>query len=358
MKIELSKIQEILPEILGNRHAYFLEKIMAHVTGAPFKIEKTEVKELFVNELVQELMMGLRFQEIFSVVPMNEMEPQEEMHLLLIDDEVLILIMYDFLSLTVSAGYSDNGPLNEPESISKIRKILAQYKAQVTNKGKVNLMCMLHNELSTKQFKLPKTELDLASHYNEGILNFHGKVLTALNGKKENGIVFLHGKPGTGKTTYIRYLISQLDRKVIFVPSDLVSQLGRPEFMQFMLMNKNSVIIIEDAESVLEDRTAVRNSVVSNLLNLSDGILSDALKIQFICTFNTDIKRIDSAFLRGGRMIAIHEFKALEVDLANALARTLGGSREFAKPTTLADIYNDIGDELRIKNEEIGFKRD
>ena len=36
-------------------------------------------------------------------------------------------------------------------------------------------------------------------------------------------------------------------------------------------------------------------NAVTNLLNLSDGIIGDALRIQIITTFNTDFKNIDPA---------------------------------------------------------------
>lgn len=360
MKIELAKVKEVLPDVLSDRGSYYFEKLMSLVTDVPFRIEKMEVQELFPYEVVRELLFEFNAQEIFSTVPMHDKEPTDEMHLFLLEKEVLVLVMYDFLSLTISAGYHDVDPLNEPIGILKLRKFLAPYaQANRSKKGMINLMCVMHNELTTKEFKLPKIEVDLDKHYNEGMSSFHEEVVNALNGKKRNGIIFLHGAPGTGKTTYIRYLISQLDRKVIFVPSDMVDQLGRPEFMQFMLQNKNSVIVIEDAENVLEDRANKRSSVVSNLLNLSDGILSDALKIQFVCTFNTDIKRIDSAFFRGGRMIAIHEFKPLDADRAEILAKELGLDSEFENPTTLADIYNDLGTMKLNKNKSsIGFNRD
>ena len=32
---------------------------------------------------------------------------------------------------------------------------------------------------------------------------------------------------------------------------------------------------------------------MSTILNLTDGLLGDGLKLKFICTFNTDINQID-----------------------------------------------------------------
>ena len=357
MTIDIDKIQEVLPEVLNKQNAYFVHSLMSRITDIPFHIRVMEVKELFVSDLCQELMLGFNSKEIFAVKPMHNHDQTDEMHLFLLDDEVLVFVSYDFLNLTVYAGYKTSDTCELPKAMFTLSKFLEPYsESKLSKNGKVNLLCMLHGELTTKEFKLEKSEVQLSLYYNDGMDQFHKEVVLALNGKRKNGIIFLHGKPGTGKTTYLRYLISHLNRKVIFVPSDMVVQLGSPDFMQFMLQNKKSVIIIEDAESVLEDRSKTRNGIVSNLLNLSDGILSDALNIQFICTFNTDINHVDEAFFRGGRMIAMHEFQALDIEKANYLAKVSGMSLEFNAPTTLAEIFHDLGTMKRnAKMNEIGF---
>jgi len=58
---------------------------------------------------------------------------------------------------------------------------------------------------------------------------------------------------------------------------------------------------------------------MANLLNLSDGLLSDCLHMQLISTFNTDIARLDKALLRKGRVIARYEFKPLTVEDSSIL---------------------------------------
>jgi ATP-dependent 26S proteasome regulatory subunit len=46
------------------------------------------------------------------------------------------------------------------------------------------------------------------------------------------------------------------------------------------------------------------NAGLINILNNSDGLLSDELCIKFICTFNAPLKDIDEALLRKGRLAA------------------------------------------------------
>ena len=106
----------------------------------------------------------------------------------------------------------------------------------------------------------------------------------------------------------------------LFMAESIVS----PEFVPFLMENKDCVLIIEDAEKVIGDRQSSGSSVgVSNLLNLSDGILGDILNIHIIATFNMDKEKIDSALLRKGRLIAEHKFGKLTVDETNKLLKNL-----------------------------------
>jgi SpoVK/Ycf46/Vps4 family AAA+-type ATPase len=68
---------------------------------------------------------------------------------------------------------------------------------------------------------------------------------------------------------------------------------------------QNSILIIEEAENIILDRTQdafLPKQAVSNLLNLSDGLLGDAMHQQIICTFNCDVQGIDPALLRERRL--------------------------------------------------------
>ena len=97
------------------------------------------------------------------------------------------------------------------------------------------------------------------------------------------------------------------------------------------------------------------SSAVSALLNISDGLLSDCLNIQIICSFNTDLSKVDSALMRKGRLIAKYEFKELEVTRAQQLSDKLGFKTEILIPTILTDIYNQNETHFQDKTSVIGF---
>ena len=72
---------------------------------------------------------------------------------------------------------------------------------------------------------------------------------------------------------------------------------------------------------------------------MTDGILSDDLGIKFICTFNDDMKNIDPALLRKGRLVSKYEFKPLSVEKSNTLLKERGINETTNKPLTLAEIF-------------------
>lgn len=168
-------------------------------------------------------------------------------------------------------------------------------------------------------------DFNIKLHYNDDFPHEDEKIKKFINDDNKSGLVILHGEKGTGKTTYIRHLITTFsNRKFVFVPSSLIELLGQPSFASFLLSLNNHVIILEDCENAIRDRkTNYTGSAVSLLLNMSDGLLSDDLGTKFICTFNEDVKNIDEALTRKGRLVSMYEFKALNVDKTNELLNEL-----------------------------------
>jgi len=98
---------------------------------------------------------------------------------------------------------------------------------------------------------------------------------------------------------------------------------------------------------------------VSNILNMTDGVLGDCLNIQIIATLNTTREKLDTALLRKGRLIAEHEFKALTEDEASKVFKSIGIDKKVDKPLTLTEIYNHEEEDLAEKDQPkkfIGFR--
>jgi hypothetical protein len=222
----------------------------------------------------------------------------------------------------------------------------------------MNLIVKGSYGLELKSMEIKKTKLDISLFYEDDFKEVDDIIQKRLNQKKDKGIVLLHGLPGTGKTTYLRYLVGKIKKRVLFLSPNVGGNLLDPEFIDLLIDNPNTVVIIEDAENIIMDRRTSGSSSVSNLLNISDGLLADFLNVQIICTFNSPLTMIDNALLRKGRLIAKYEFGRLSVNKAQQLSDHLGFDVLIDKPMTVAEISNQDEKEFSTKQVKIiGFRK-
>jgi DNA replication protein DnaC len=230
------------------------------------------------------------------------------------------------------------------ENIKNIIEVIKQSRKEKKHKKKFYMVSRNnHSEygFDFRRFNIKKQDIDISTNYNNDFLDVDNSVRGFLNTNKSNGLVLLHGKYGTGKTSYIRNLMNTVNKRFIFLPLDMMDTISNPNFLPFISQYRNSVLVLEDCETLIKPRDSGRvDNALVNLLNLGDGLLSDALAIKLVCTFNADLKQIDQAILRKGRLIARYEFKELELKKAKALALKLEIESNIEKPLTLAEIYN------------------
>ena len=212
------------------------------------------------------------------------------------------------------------------------------------------------NHYYTITSKIKRTNVDFDTHYNDDFKEAYKNTLNFLN-EQESGLIVWHGEKGSGKTTAIRHLLTHTDKNYLLVTNSIAAHMAEPEFVAFMMENKDSIFILEDCEQILMNREENRfGGAISNILNMSDGLMSDIFNIKFICTFNTDINNIDEALLRPGRCFVNYEFKPLEAEKASKLLESLGHEVDKPREMTLAEIYNYKEEDKPIqKPKKIGF---
>jgi len=215
-----------------------------------------------------------------------------------------------------------------------------------------------YGDYNFEPLKVKTPEIDIGLNYGKKFIETDKKIQERLL-NNSNGLFMFHGKPGTGKTTYIKYLASRLNKDFIFIPTTMIETFtSDPNTLQYLIQKPNSILILEDAEKAVLKRYGdnLDSSNVSALLNLSDGILSDMLKMSVILTYNCAKNEIDAALKRKGRLQADYEFNLLEVDDARRLAKHLKKPKSLIEtidsPISLADIYN-LGKDVEFKNELI-----
>lgn len=274
--------------------------------------------------------------------------------------DVTLLVFKNRLMVEIQNGYVQVlYPARDYEVAALLVNSLAAFKmAEKEEDYEINIITLSASGLELKRLDIKPTQLDLSVYYNDDFREVDAVIKQRLNRENDKGIVLLHGLPGTGKTTYLRHLIGEINKKVLFVSPSVAGNLMNPEFIDLLIDNPNSVLVIEDAEHIMMDRKHQRDSSVSNLLNISDGLLSDCLNVQIICTFNSALNLIDSALMRKGRMIARYEFGKLTLEKAQALSKHLGFDTNITRPMTLAEVAGqDEQTDTREPVAAIGFRR-
>ena len=243
------------------------------------------------------------------------------------------------------------------KEVEEIINELKRFKVQPKRKSELKFLCMENGELTLKALELTTPVLDIELNYGKGFGELYSYICDHMSFPTQKGLVLFHGLPGTGKTFLIRKLINDLSDKkqVIYIPPDMVYELSSPKFLPFLIENQNSILVIEDGENVIKSRRSEKNQAVANLLNVADGLLSDALNTQILCTFNCKIGDVDDALLRKGRLIAQHEFKELSTEDSQTLLDSLKIDFKATKPMTLADIYNCKETSFKEEKKGLGF---
>lgn len=237
---------------------------------------------------------------------------------------------------------------------NRLPEIVESKIAYNTRENKIKYVYKTPYGYETKLLDVKAQDNNIEENYNEDLP--HIEITNFVNGD-DSGISILYGEAGTGKTSYIRHLIDQNPQREFFwMDQSAFYEMNSAEFIEFLCDMKNAVVILEDCEMILKSRENETNSVLSSILNLSDGILGDSLNIKFICTFNTSLRNIDSALLRKGRLKMQYEFKKLSKEKVQHLFDKLEINDE-PKEMPLCEIYNYLqrNKVVEEKTKKIGF---
>ena len=294
-----------------------------------------------------------------------------EWYFFMMDEKAIMLISHDLVK-------------NLDEVLFKPRSIMATESVGISELKRVFEIaeeCLVDTEADTKRYiniviSLPREGLRLNKHairqpeipdldlyYGQGFKEKHNKYLQLVQEKDHSGLFIFHGPTGGGKTNYIRYLIasSKLETNFIFYPVTLLKDISSPELIAFITHYKNAILVIEESEDSVKSREALAadRASIANLLNVSDGLLSDVLNLKIICTFNTDIRNLDDALLREGRLLGVHNFPKVSPERANKIAAINKINRTFEEDVSLAQIFNEpldrLSSDFHPEKHKIGF---
>ena len=266
----------------------------------------------------------------------------------------------------MECGVSDLEVYYNPDEVSCLNEVFSLTEVIANDKKSKTIEYIVSSPNGgyyTKDLEVSSigSDASIEENYNDDLPD---KQIVEFLNSDASGIAVFHGEPGTGKTTYIRNLISRISKNFIYLNKDCLLRLGESSMVNLLIDNRDSIIVLEDCEEIISKDNG-RSTCLTNLLNMSDGILGDSLKFKFICTFNVATSEIDPAIMRKGRMRVKYEFKKLAVEKTRRLLKKLypkgdgANVEDFlnAKEMTLADIYNfkiDNGSKAKNSNA-IGF---
>lgn len=172
-------------------------------------------------------------------------------------------------------------------------------------------------------------------NYSEDVGVGFTKLVKSLSSKSPKGrLNILSGPPGTGKTYFIRGLINSCEDCIFVVlnPS-YIGNIDSPAliscFMNFKNNSKKSkvVLVIEDADACLTPRDNNNMSVISSLLNITDGLIGEVLDFRILATTNRAKIDFDPAIKRKRRLDNLIEILPLERKHAEQVYAELTGGR-------------------------------
>ena len=123
-------------------------------------------------------------------------------------------------------------------------------------------------------------------------------VVKVLDGEKSKTSMLLYGKPGSGKTQFVKYLARKyaIPINVVYFNPDYNNQ---DIAIMFSVIQQRCIVLMEDFDTLFDGREcAMKNDQVrftfDSIINALDGVHNDYKQVIFVMTAN-DITRIDDS---------------------------------------------------------------
>lgn len=218
------------------------------------------------------------------------------------------------------------------------------------------LRILKYDNIDNKFLSIPidvKPDIDLDHmdlYYNDDTFKQVKKLIKKIT-KNNKGLTLLHGERGCGKTSILTYIANKINKKVIFVPNNIIEHtLYNAEFIEFLKYNMNSVIIYDDCDNQITSK--VNPNSISNILGLTDGLLSNLFNCNIILSYNHSLSLVDKDLIESNNLIDIIELCELTKDKVSKLSDYL----EIKDIKMSSKLVNVVKERKFLTTKKIGFQ--
>lgn len=212
----------------------------------------------------------------------------------------------------------------------------------------IDWFCMTNGKLNSFSFTENLDDVIYQEAYPY-IENIEGLIQNYID--SVDPLLLFIGKPGTGKTRLIRYILKKMALRTPKIRQSGIFTTDREVvestylYTSFLSNRSYSFLIIEDMDYHLQSRSD-GNFSMYNLLTISDGLLKNSGKKKIILSTNLpNTKNIDDALLRSGRCFGTINSRLLSLEESGLLMKKLNCSTDLCETDkakfnkTLADLY-------------------
>jgi hypothetical protein len=209
---------------------------------------------------------------------------------------------------------------------------------------------------------------EIAANYPAGVRKELGHVmeLGSPEGTAGSGLMLWRGLPGTGKTWAVRALAREwghwcnfhyvIDPAAFFTNArymlNLLSKLDEVSENQDEAEQKWNLLVLEDAgEFIATDSRQQHGQALAKLLNLTDGLFGQGLRLMVLITTNEEVRNLHPAIIRNGRCLTnLHFPEFNEAEACEWFALHGGGTRCLGRGLALADLFAALHEGRAIAN--------
>lgn len=318
---------------------------------------KVIIHEIFSGQLFEQIINGSNQNTLTELIPIDNEYVTNERVLVEITETIFcsyVIVDKQFKDYTindVNFYYKNNDDIEKVNSIiDNICECVVDYKTESANK--FNTLTISNNQLEIEPVYIDVDEIKTDDRYNSDLIKSINKLTKKIK-KSAKGLTIFHGERGTGKTTMAKWMTSDIDRLIIYVPNNMIDvTINNPEFKNFLKRFEKVLLIIDDCELFTNNQFSKLNLFTNNINQLTEGFLSDSLNLHILLIFNGELDDIDDNITDSNSLIDIIEFTDLDIETSNELSKNLGFNKKYKSPVRLIDVLKNIKVE---RMEKIGL---